>query len=418
MSSAIARNIFRMFSACCCSWLWVLNFDSLVTPSTRWATSGPKRSSTSGEAVLGVLGDVVEERRLDRDRVDAELGEDLGRRDRVGDVRLARRADLRLRGPRRRGRTPRSTGVEVGLRVVRRRAWRGARGGATRGPMPGAFAAVPAAAPSRRGPRARAAPVPAAWRRAAPRDRVRRARPWNRVYRVPFERPARRGRSAEEADREVAVELQVAVRRHEHVGQADRQVLAAAQRGRPPRARAGCRPPRARGCRRRRRRACRRPRCRRRSRAGPGRAASPSGPDARPLLDGVGDRVASATAPSITVVAVDVVPAARDGDLVQRDLAAAEVGDRDVGQAALDAARAERSRIETSRSARSSAPIARSRNVASVARTRTRSAWSADEVGRRVARHGRRSCRRPEAGRGDRGRDHARRDLRAARRRR
>ncbi len=36
-----------MFSACCCSWVWVLNFDSLVTPSTSWATSGPNRSSTS-----------------------------------------------------------------------------------------------------------------------------------------------------------------------------------------------------------------------------------------------------------------------------------------------------------------------------------------------------------------------------------
>ena len=47
MSSAIARSIFRMFSACCCSWLWVLNFDSFVTPSTRRATSGPKRSSMS-----------------------------------------------------------------------------------------------------------------------------------------------------------------------------------------------------------------------------------------------------------------------------------------------------------------------------------------------------------------------------------
>ncbi len=47
MSSAIARNIFRMFSACCCSWVWVLNLDSFVTPSTRWATSAPKRSSTS-----------------------------------------------------------------------------------------------------------------------------------------------------------------------------------------------------------------------------------------------------------------------------------------------------------------------------------------------------------------------------------
>ena len=36
-----------MFSACCCSWLWVLNFDSFVTPSTRRATSAPKRSSMS-----------------------------------------------------------------------------------------------------------------------------------------------------------------------------------------------------------------------------------------------------------------------------------------------------------------------------------------------------------------------------------
>ena len=36
-----------MFSACCCSWLWVLNFDSFVTPSTSRATSAPKRSSMS-----------------------------------------------------------------------------------------------------------------------------------------------------------------------------------------------------------------------------------------------------------------------------------------------------------------------------------------------------------------------------------
>ena len=36
-----------MFSACCCSWLWVEKRDSLVTPSTSWATSGPKCSSTS-----------------------------------------------------------------------------------------------------------------------------------------------------------------------------------------------------------------------------------------------------------------------------------------------------------------------------------------------------------------------------------
>ena len=47
MSWAIASSILRMFSACCCSWLWVLNLDSLVTPSTSWATSAPNFSSTS-----------------------------------------------------------------------------------------------------------------------------------------------------------------------------------------------------------------------------------------------------------------------------------------------------------------------------------------------------------------------------------
>ena len=47
MSWAIARSIFRMFSACRSSCEWVENLESLVTPSTSWATSGPKRSSTS-----------------------------------------------------------------------------------------------------------------------------------------------------------------------------------------------------------------------------------------------------------------------------------------------------------------------------------------------------------------------------------
>ncbi len=47
-----------------------------------------------GQAVFGVLGDVVQERGLDRDRVDAELGHDLGRGDRVRDVGLTRRTAL------------------------------------------------------------------------------------------------------------------------------------------------------------------------------------------------------------------------------------------------------------------------------------------------------------------------------------
>ncbi len=47
-----------------------------------------------GQAVLGVFGDVVEERRLDGDRIDAELRQDLGAGDRVGDIGLAGRPFL------------------------------------------------------------------------------------------------------------------------------------------------------------------------------------------------------------------------------------------------------------------------------------------------------------------------------------
>ncbi len=47
-SSAMAMNIFRMFSACCSSVERALpNLLSLVTPSTRRATSRPKRFSMS-----------------------------------------------------------------------------------------------------------------------------------------------------------------------------------------------------------------------------------------------------------------------------------------------------------------------------------------------------------------------------------
>ena len=51
-----------------------------------------------GQAVLGVLGDVVEERRLDRHGIEPELGQDLGRGDGMGDVRLAGGAALSLVG--------------------------------------------------------------------------------------------------------------------------------------------------------------------------------------------------------------------------------------------------------------------------------------------------------------------------------
>ena len=51
-----------------------------------------------GQAVFGVLRDVMEERRLDGDRVDPELGQDLRRGDRMRDVRLAGRPLLAFVG--------------------------------------------------------------------------------------------------------------------------------------------------------------------------------------------------------------------------------------------------------------------------------------------------------------------------------
>ena len=89
MSSAMARNILRMFSACCCSWVRVLNLLSLVTPSTSLRDVRAEAFLDVGDGVLGVLGDVVQEGSRDRHRVQAELGKDAGHRQRVADVRLA-----------------------------------------------------------------------------------------------------------------------------------------------------------------------------------------------------------------------------------------------------------------------------------------------------------------------------------------
>ena len=70
-----------------------------------------------GEAVLGVLGDVVQQRGGDGDRIEAEIGEDLRRRDGVRDVGFAGRADLGRVGID--GEVERTLhGVEVGLRVL------------------------------------------------------------------------------------------------------------------------------------------------------------------------------------------------------------------------------------------------------------------------------------------------------------
>jgi hypothetical protein len=64
--------------------------SSLVTPSTMAATSGPKLALDVGELDAGVLDRVVEQRGGDGDVVEAEVGDDAGHRQRVGDVGLAR----------------------------------------------------------------------------------------------------------------------------------------------------------------------------------------------------------------------------------------------------------------------------------------------------------------------------------------
>ena len=99
MSSAIARNILRMFSACCSSWRAGAELGQLGDAVHEVRHLRPKRSSTSRDGVLGVLRHVVQQRRLDRERVEAELGQDLGHGQRVGDVRLAATPDAAGRAP-------------------------------------------------------------------------------------------------------------------------------------------------------------------------------------------------------------------------------------------------------------------------------------------------------------------------------
>jgi hypothetical protein len=84
-SLAIATSILRIVAACWASLEsnWIRS--SLVTPSTRWATSSPNPLSTSAEGDLGVLDGVVQQGR-DDDVVEADVGHDRGDRERVVDV--------------------------------------------------------------------------------------------------------------------------------------------------------------------------------------------------------------------------------------------------------------------------------------------------------------------------------------------
>ncbi len=78
---------------------------------------GPEALLDLGQGHVGILGDVVQDRGSDRHRIDADIGQDLSRGQRVVDIGLARHPGLAVmghlghleRGPQRR---------QIGLRIV------------------------------------------------------------------------------------------------------------------------------------------------------------------------------------------------------------------------------------------------------------------------------------------------------------
>ena len=223
MSSAIARNIFRMFSACCCSWLWVLNLDSLVTPSTMCAISGPNRSSTSARlysvssgtswrrAAATATGSMPSSARIWAEAMGCVTygspgGPDLHAVGLDGEVeRPLDDAQVGLR-------------VGAGASAASSLARDGSGSNGTSAWPTGPRSATGGAALRRAPARGRGAAP-----RGAPRDRGRRVPPCARVYpvRVPGSCVSPGSRS------QVAGQPQVAGRRHLHRRQLDRQVLPA-----------------------------------------------------------------------------------------------------------------------------------------------------------------------------------------------
>ena len=91
-SRAIATTILRIVSASAAS--PNLTLSSLVTPSTRCATSAPNSASMSFSADAGVFDRVVQQRGDEGRGVHAQLGQDRRHRERVGDVGVAALAQL------------------------------------------------------------------------------------------------------------------------------------------------------------------------------------------------------------------------------------------------------------------------------------------------------------------------------------
>ncbi len=95
MSCAIAMIILRKFSACfssCESVAEAENLESLVTPSTSWATSGPNSSVELLGGGECVLDGVVEEAGDDGGLVQLQLGQQASDLEGMDEVRLTRLA--------------------------------------------------------------------------------------------------------------------------------------------------------------------------------------------------------------------------------------------------------------------------------------------------------------------------------------
>ena len=94
-----------------------LTLSILVQPSTSSATSSPKSRLSCAQRVVGVLDGVVQQGRAQRRLVHAQLGQDRGDGERVGDVGVAALAQLTLVQLLRRPVGPLDQ-VQVGLGVV------------------------------------------------------------------------------------------------------------------------------------------------------------------------------------------------------------------------------------------------------------------------------------------------------------
>ena len=83
-----------MFSACCSSWRAGAELGQLGDAVDEVGDLGAEALLDVGQGVLGVLGDVVQERGLDGDGSSPSSARIWADGERVGDVRLARRALL------------------------------------------------------------------------------------------------------------------------------------------------------------------------------------------------------------------------------------------------------------------------------------------------------------------------------------